>query len=194
MAFPGGLTPEHYEHFSRIISDHEKAVVAMGVLESEIAPKSWQEWDSVQNLLFETFGFDDSEWLLSLIENNGFEPIAAVLKQHLVEYRQNYQPSRIKMVVFETPCWNMKRRVLTYGGNSWRFRDDAEVILTLLNELDKNQWQPICLSDPHDQGKPGKTYIDPIQVRDAAKALRRRTKPQFNWHAGDDGTFGCLMP
>jgi hypothetical protein len=101
------------------------------------------------------------------------------------DWKQNLQneraASRYKELV-ATPRWT--GTLLIWGAKQWRFRNQPGPVRDLLDALEKAKW-PYHIKLNH---------LNPDQVRDAAKYLRRKTGSHLGWHAANDGTFSWSKP
>jgi hypothetical protein len=195
VTLDGGLKPQHYQRLAPLVTDDEKSILAAGVLQNMLQPIHGSDWQTAMHMLCEAYGDDESLWLPAMVESHGFSAIADELRERLTQYRRFHRPSRRKLDWVEHPVWHgPKIRVLEYGQHKFTFRSDADVQMKLLAELERNGWKPINCSDQRNQEQPGRFYLDPDQVRDAAKALRRKTLPYINWHAGADGELSWDAP
>jgi hypothetical protein len=181
---PGGLTQAHYHRLApSLLDDDDKAILALAVIRRAIQPKTWLDWENIKTLarsLHRMAGDDNYEGMLLSIGSLGFAAVISDLKAKIAETPQGLR-CRARLVVVEKPEWD--GRCLRFGEKRWRFRRDNGPVNQLLDELENTKWRyPVRL--PH---------LDPEQVREAGKLLRKKTRPVINWHAGNDGEFSWTL-
>lgn len=180
---PGGLTEAHYKRLAPSLVDEDKAILALAVLRTTIQPKTWLDWENTKTLardLNRMAGDDDYQGMLRSINAVGF---AAVISDLKAKIAMTPQPPRfrVRLVFIEKPAWD--GRCLRYGEKHWRFRRDNGPVNQLLDELENTKWRyPVRLPN-----------LEPEQVREAGKWLRKKTRPIINWHAGSDGEFSWTL-
>jgi hypothetical protein len=82
---------------------------------------------------------------------------------------------------FRTPHWN--GRHLFWKNKKWLFRRQRNgVVRLILTFLENNQWKGGVV-----------TSLDPDQVDNAAKYLRKRTAPFIRWQTSNDGFIEALF-
>jgi hypothetical protein len=80
-----------------------------------------------------------------------------------------------------TPRWT--GNLLIWRANQWRFRNQKNgPVRMLLDALEKAKWPRFIKLN----------HLDPDQVHEAARYLRRRTRPHIIWHASNDGILSWL--
>jgi hypothetical protein len=140
-----------------------------------------QEADTAWWLLRNKLGHREEDWLPSLVENNGFAAVAAALGQEVAEYRKLNPRRKSVWALMDHPHFDGKH--LSWGNKKWTFRSQRGPVCLLLDALERNQWRPVLLST-----------LDPDQVREAARYLRKKTMPHLNWHASNNGLFSWSSP
>lgn len=179
------LTEAHYTFLAPHLTDLEKAVIAMAVLENKVEPQSDTVWDVLWCRLRKEMKSDEEHWLPHMVVAQGFDAIAVLMKQWIVEYRRDNPPPRLNVVCVEKPTWSHDAGLLVFGNENWPFRRDHDgPLVALFDELEKHGW-PASIRLPH---------LDPEQVRDVAKALRKKTHPHLYWKAESDGTLVWFVP
>ena len=177
FTFPGGLTSREYDDFSPLLDDDGKAVLAWGVLKNMLRTLPWSDWNTASTLMFQAYGNDESQWLPNIIEAQGLDAVAVEMTTRLRTYRRTNPLPRIRLAVFTKPVWLGAERVLVYGGKKWVIPRQAKNVITLLNDLEKNNWRPVMV---------GLAYS---QVSQAAYTINQRTKPHIIFRVATD----CLV-
>jgi hypothetical protein len=171
-----GWTEEHYARFAPLLDPWERSRAAKFVLVKQLRRAGCQEVDTAWWLLCEKLGHDEEDWLPSLVENNGFAAVAAAMSQEVAEYRKLNPRRESKWVLMDRPHFDGMH--LWWGDKKWTFRSQRGPVRLLLEALERNQWRPVHLST-----------LNPDQVHEAARFLRKKTMPHLNWHASNNGLF-----
>jgi hypothetical protein len=180
--FPGGLTEKHYAYFGPMMSDEQKAPLALGVLQnmlrdgSEENPIPPLEWLAVRNSMHEKYGFPESDWLPALVEDQGFEAVAHEFRQALDKQRKNPQV-QLDVVLRPRIKWNPGAGILTCLHYTWPCRRRHGPTSRLLGALQTQGWPP-CVQMTEDVES----------LRDAVSALRKKTKGVIKWKISNDST------
>jgi len=181
---PGGLTEAHYRRFAPSLFDEDKAILALGVIRRTIQPKAWLDWENTKTLardLHRTTGDDDYEGMLRSIDSLGFAAVVSDLKAKIAKTPKTPQ-CRARLVVVEKPVWDGNGGVLSFGNKMWKFRKQDGPVAHLLDRLERENWpRSVKLN-----------YLDPDQVREAARVLRK-TRPTINWSAESDGVLAWWL-
>lgn len=172
---PDGLSPTHYEFLGRV-SVEAKPILAVGVLRNLV--RTSVDWEHV---LIQLYGLNIVEHLPSLVEKVGFPAVAEFVRAKVSEYRRKNPPPRMYLSVVRSPRWYAP--MLCLGDMRWHFKEQNGPTQRLLAALEANDWRPwVQLPD-----------LDPDQVRDAAKYLRRKTGTHLEWHAEADGRLQWMV-
>jgi hypothetical protein len=161
-------TEELYAFVSPPLEPWDKAMTAKAVLQHELHRAGCQEWDTAWWLLRGQNGPDEEEWLPQLVEAEGFSSVALQMSQAVAAYRKIIPRGRA------TPRWD--GHVLSWMGVEWTFRNQPGPVRGVLDFLQQNQWRPGTVPS-----------LDPCQVVEAAKDLRKKTRRHITWKASDDG-------
>jgi hypothetical protein len=174
----GGLQSADYDHYAPLLDEVGKATLATGVLKNSLRSASWIDFDiGWQHLSDTQRNRPEKDWLPGLVEERGFDAIAAEMAQAIKDF---HRANPRAFVV--TPRWTGK--LLVWRANQWRFRNQPGPVRDLLDALEQAKWPPSA-----------KVHrLDPDQVREAAKYLRGRTRPHIGWHASNDGTLSWSTP
>lgn len=175
VGFPDGITEDHYTHFGSIDQD-SRPILALAVLRRLV--NTSVDWE---HILIQEYGPDVDEFLPAMVEKAGFAAVAAFIKRKVVAYRRKNSPHRMYLSVVRSPRWYAP--ILYLGDMRWHFKEQNGPTQRLLDALEANDWRPwVQLPD-----------LDPDQVRDAAKYLRRKTGTHLEWHAEADGRLQWML-
>jgi hypothetical protein len=182
VEFPGGLTQKLYLSLSKSLTEDEKFALAMGVVRNAMSPINPRDWQLVEGFLQQQRapeGHDHAAALPALVESTGFTSVVEGLRRRLAEFRKRTPRRRLRVAVVETPRWDGQGGILTFADMAWKIRVQDGPVTHLLAELERRGWPPSVHL----------TYLDPDQVREAARGLRKRTDPAIHWHAAVDGVL-----
>jgi hypothetical protein len=178
VELPGGLTEAHYHRLAPSLFNDDGVVLALAVLKKAIQPKTWLDWENAKTLardLHRMAGDDDYQGMLRAIDAGGFAAVISELKEKIAKLPERSQ-CRARLVVVEKPAWDGDSGVLSFGDKTWKFRLQDGPVVHLLDRLEEADWpRSVKLA-----------YLDPDQVREAARVLRK-TRPTINWTASADG-------
>jgi hypothetical protein len=167
--------PRSTEFLGRV-SVEAKPILAVGVLRNLV--RSSVDWEHV---LIQLYGLGIVEHLPSLVEKVGFPAVAEFVRTKVSEYRRKNPPPRMYLSVVRSPRWYAP--LLCLGDMRWHFKEQNGPTQRLLAALEANDWRPgVQLPD-----------LDPDQVRDSAKYLRRKTGTHLEWHAEADGRLQWML-
>jgi hypothetical protein len=175
---PGGLTEAHYHRLGPSLVDDDKANLALGVIRRAIQPRTWLDWENTKTLardLHRMAGDDDYQGMLRAIDAGGFAAVILDLNEKIAKLPEPAR-RRARLVWIEKPAWDGNSGVLSFGNKMWKFKLQDGPVVHLLDQLEKEGW-PRSVS---------LTYLDPDQVREAARGLRK-TRPTIDWTASIDG-------
>jgi hypothetical protein len=175
---PGGLTEAHYHRLASSLFDDDKVVLALAVIKKAIQPKTWLAWENTKTLardLRRMAADDDYQGMLRAIDSVGFAGVVSELNAKIAKTPQTPR-CKARLVWIEKPAWDGNSGVLSFGNKMWKFKLQDGPVVHLLGQLEKEGWpQSVRLA-----------YLDPDQVREAARGLRK-TRPTINWTASADG-------
>ena len=187
----GGWTEEHYSFLRESLDQSEQAMAAKAVLDNAMRREGCQEPDTAFWLLCKKNGDDEDQWLPQKVEAEGFSAIIDEMQDALRAYREITPRRPLKIAVMDHPTFDGK--TLRWGERTWRFRKQHGPIQKLLTALENSGWRAVNVAKP-DQVilAPNEVRLDPDDVRDAAKYLRKKTMPYLTWYGG--GTFTWSVP
>lgn len=173
----GGLTDEDYDYYAPLLAVVGKATLAIGVLKNTLRSASWIDFEiGWRHLSDKHPNRPEEDWLPGLVEQQGFDAIAAEMAQAIKSFHRTNPRA-----FMATPRWTGK--LLVWRANQWRFRNQNGPVRDLLAALEKGKWPPSVKLN----------HLNPDQVHEAAKVLRK-TKPLITWHASNDGTLSWSTP
>jgi hypothetical protein len=169
----GGLQATDYIYYAPLLDDVGKATLALGVLKNRFRASPWIDFEiGWRHLMHKQGNRSEQDWLPALVEVHGFDAIASEMRQAITNFHQSNPRAFLQM-----PRWNGV--LLVWRNNQWRFRNQAGPLRESLDALEKARWPRSV--------KVGR--LDPDQIREVAKQLRRKTWPHICWHASNDGTL-----
>jgi hypothetical protein len=169
-----GLLSTDYKNYAPLLNDGGKATLATGVLKNRLRSTSWIDFDIAWRHLSNKLGNrPEEEWLPGLVEERGFDAIAAEMGQAIRDF--HLANPRALMA---TPRWT--GNLLIWRAIHWRFRNQKNgPVRILLDALENGKW-PLFVK---------LSSLRPDQVHDAARYLRRKTRPHIDWHASNAGAL-----
>lgn len=186
---PGGLTAALYGQVAGLLSDEEKAVLALGVLQHELDLAA-ADFDRLRTLLSEAIGPSEEDWLPGLVDSVGFAVIAGTCREAIRADRATTPPPVVRVGVFATPRWDRRTRTFTYGDYRRTFRDKSVMVFAVLDALEDACWGPAhVIPYVHRYGLSAATYAD---VKCAVQYLKRHTPKSLKWVARNDGLVSCV--
>jgi hypothetical protein len=194
----GGWTDEHYTFLRPFLSKLSEprlnmAMIAQAVLASHLRRGGCQEPETASWLLCKKYGFDEEKWLPQYVESRGFPAVIKEMGEALAAYRKTHPRRPLSVARMDHPHFD--GRILSWGKRRWGFRRQPGPVRTLLTALEANGWESVTVAPPGQTLlAPNQVRLDPDDVRDAAKYLRKKTMPDLNWHASNDGTLGWSAP
>jgi hypothetical protein len=179
--FDEGLTQELYNFLAPLLStDSEKAELALGVIAKKLPALSCVDWLELKSILYNG-GEDFEERLPKQICLEGFDALAKEIEESWTEHRLTHPATNIQVIGLVHPTWDSSSGTLSFGNNRWEFRViPGGPLKALLDEFEKCNWPPSVTLG----------RLDPEQVRDVAKELRKKTKGYIKWKASSDSTMG----
>jgi hypothetical protein len=194
----GGWNEEHYEFLKPFLSALSEpqlnmAMIAEAVLGNCLRRGGCQEPDTAVWLLCKQHGFHKEEWLPQRVETQGFPGIAREMEDALAAYRKANPRRPLRIALMDHPHFD--GRVLIWGDKRWPIRKQDGPVRKLLTALEGSGWRSVKAASPGQRClAPNQVRLDPDDVREAAKYLRKKTMPHLNWHASNDGTLGWSVP
>lgn len=172
---PGGMTVDAYHNLAPLCSVEESGILAGGVVQN-LLTIDWRTWDRYQCFDFRVRKQGIEEWLPRAVEENGFDPVLAGIKNAIAQLPPLPPPKPTLRKL-------RNRFALQYGLHEWEFSTRASTTVPILMALQSNKWEPVTSIEDSDG------ILEEMQVKQAVYQLNHITAEVIGWH-----TYTTIWP